>query len=254
MSSQASTEEEDIWRAVGPALEHPDRVARARTEMDAMLSWLKLPPAATVLDLCCGPGVHAVELAARGCVVTGVDGSAPLLERARERAREAGAPVDLVLADARQFRRPESFDLVVNLGTSLGLTDRRDDVAVLRNACASARPGGRVLVEILGREVLARQFRERWWIELGESLMLEERTLADDAWQTMSTRLIVVREGRRREYHTRMQLYAGAELRQAFEDAGLADVQLFGDLDGKPYDQHAVRLVVLGRRPPLGER
>lgn len=51
----------------------------------------KEPPHGLVLDLGCGSGIWAVELAKRGWQVTGVDFVPKALRRARERAREAGA-------------------------------------------------------------------------------------------------------------------------------------------------------------------
>ena len=41
-----------------------------------------IPPSSSVLDLGCGPGTYAVPLAARGALVTGVDLSATMLDRA----------------------------------------------------------------------------------------------------------------------------------------------------------------------------
>jgi ubiquinone/menaquinone biosynthesis C-methylase UbiE len=48
----------------------------------------------TVLDLCCGPGRHAVALAKRGFAVTAVDRTAFLLDQARARAAHSNLPVE----------------------------------------------------------------------------------------------------------------------------------------------------------------
>ena len=54
-----------------------------------------------VLDLCCGPGRHAVALAKRGFAVTAVDRTRFLLDHARARAAQAGLSVEFVLEDMR---------------------------------------------------------------------------------------------------------------------------------------------------------
>jgi SAM-dependent methyltransferase len=57
------------------------------------------PPYGRVLDLGCGSGIWAVELAKRGWEVTGVDFVPKALRRARERAEEADVEVQLVQGD-----------------------------------------------------------------------------------------------------------------------------------------------------------
>jgi len=57
------------------AVNHDERQTRA--EVDFMVERLHLEPGARVLDLACGHGRHAIELADRGFRVTGADISAP---------------------------------------------------------------------------------------------------------------------------------------------------------------------------------
>ena len=73
-----------------------------------------------VLDLCCGPGRHTVELARRGHEVVGVDRTAAFLDTAREAARAAGVAPELIRSDARDFVCRPPADVVLNLWTSFG--------------------------------------------------------------------------------------------------------------------------------------
>src|SRR5689334_3212331 len=59
---------------------------QTRAEADFILRRLRLPSKGRVLDLACGGGRHAVELAARGYEVTGVDVSGEFLDAARQLA------------------------------------------------------------------------------------------------------------------------------------------------------------------------
>src|SRR5947209_13781338 len=62
-----------------------------RREIDLFLDLMPLSKDAEVLDVCCGQGRHALELARRGFAnVIGVDRSAFLLREARLRAQAAG--------------------------------------------------------------------------------------------------------------------------------------------------------------------
>lgn len=57
--------------------EHLDESHGAASERQQQIDWLwarlNLRTGSKVLDVTCGPGLYAVELAVRGCSVTGVD-------------------------------------------------------------------------------------------------------------------------------------------------------------------------------------
>src|SRR5439155_17604195 len=65
---------------------------QTRSEVDFIEKSLKLPPRGRVLDVPCGGGRHALELAARGYQVTGVDISPDFLKAARAQAAERSLP------------------------------------------------------------------------------------------------------------------------------------------------------------------
>ena len=67
-----------------------------------------------VLDLGCVTGRIALDLAAQGVAVTGLDSDPALVEELRRRAREQGAKVDAVPADARSFDLGRLFALVIS--------------------------------------------------------------------------------------------------------------------------------------------
>src|ERR1039457_7009417 len=104
-------ENESLWRELYPYVFPVERVAAAPGQVTGILA-LTGVTAGAGLDLCCGPGRHAVEFARRGFTVTGVDRSRFLLERAREKA--GAVAVEWVLDDMREFQRPASFHLACN--------------------------------------------------------------------------------------------------------------------------------------------
>ncbi|NLI78859.1 MAG: class I SAM-dependent methyltransferase [Candidatus Riflebacteria bacterium] len=113
-------------------------------ETDFLEAEAKRVGARSILDIGCGTGRHAIELARRGFRVTGIDLSPAQLRRARENARETGVTVDFRRKDARTFRCRERFDLAIMLcegGFSLMETDAMN-VAILRSATRALQPGG----------------------------------------------------------------------------------------------------------------
>ncbi len=93
-----------------------------------------------ILDLGCGTGTHAIELAKIGYAVTGVDRSEEMLERASERLSEFPKDIATRLAffqgDIRTTRQKGRFDAVVSLFHLFSYLPRNGD---LREALATAK-------------------------------------------------------------------------------------------------------------------
>jgi len=242
-------DDDSFWATFGPYMFTPDRWAVAPQEVDLVVERLGLDPGAHVLDLSCGPGRHSLELARRGFRVTGVDRTERFLAQARQTAEEEGLDIEFVHADMREFRRPEAFDSVINLFTSFGyFEDRADDRRVIENLHASLRPSGRLLIEMMGKERLARIFRERDWHPIEGGFFLEERKLSQ-AWSWIETRWILVRDGEVTEFTISHRLYSAAELAHLLEECGFEEIEAYGGLSGRPYDHEAERLAVVARKP-----
>lgn len=107
----------------------------------------------SVLDLGCGTGRHAHELAARGYDVVGVDRSEPMLELARSR----GPGPAFVSADVAQLALGRTFDAAVLLFAVLGYQVETEQVlATLRSARRHLEPGGLLAFDVwYGPAVLA---------------------------------------------------------------------------------------------------
>lgn len=203
-----------------------------------------------LLDLGCGPGRYAVPLAHRGFGVTGVDRSPLLLEKAREYAESKDVEVEWIEEDMRRFTRPESFDLAISMTTSFGfLDDPADNLAVARNVHASLVPGGALLLDLMGKEVLARNFEETSATELPDGRVLIQRREITDDWSRIRADWIYLREdGTTRSFRIRLWVFSGGELRRLMRDAGFAEVALFGNLDGSAYGVDASRLIAVARK------
>jgi SAM-dependent methyltransferase len=242
-------EDDRFWERLAPLLLDDTRAGNASKQVDELVALLHLPDGARVLDLGCGPGRHSIELARRGFQVVGVDRTAVYLDAARSAAEGAGVSIEFIQDDMRAFRRPESFDAAINLLSSFGyFEETEDDRRVLDNVHASLVTGGRFVLDLAGKEVLARIYQERYWQEYADgTLLLEERHVRDD-WRTLDGRWIFIKGTERAEHKTRIRVYSGAELAALLESAGFSSVALHGGLDGSPYDQTANRLVAAATR------
>lgn len=210
---------------------------------------LAFPAGSRVLDLCCGPGLYLAPLVRRGYDVTGVDLSAELLKRAEAGCADAGVDVRLIRADMLTHVEPDAYDVVLNVFTSFGyFDDPQGNFRVLRNAHASLAPGGQLLIDVMGKEVLAGWIGRPQIVELDGAYVVQRDTVLE-SWTRLRTDWTLVRDGVAREASITSFLYSAAELRTLFEDAGFTGVECFGGFDGEPYDHHARRLIVRGTKP-----
>jgi SAM-dependent methyltransferase len=138
-----------------------------------------------VLDLGCGTGRVALDLAARGSEVTGIDSDPELVDALRDRARDRRLPVDGIVADARSFDLRKRFAVVISpmqvvqlLG---GAEGRAEMLAAVRR---HLDPGG------LFAAALANPF-EDWSDE--ESLPPLPDVREEDGWVYSSTPIAVRR-------------------------------------------------------------
>jgi len=245
VGKQKSWHEQDrFWETVYPILFSPRRLSDAAGEVDRMISLLQIPCGAHVLDLCCGVGRHSLELARRGFKVTAVDRTKLYLDKARERAEAEGLELEFVQEDMRSFSRRCGFDAIVNLYTSFGyFEDMEEDRQVVKNVHSSLRAGGPFLIEMMGKEVLARIFVERGWREEEGVITLEERKVTRN-WSWCENRWVAIKGDERREFRISHRLYSAIELSGLLRDCGFSQAEVYGDLEGNPYDHTAKRLVI----------
>ena len=225
------------------------QMQRTGAQVEFAARALRLPPGAHVLDLGCGVGRHAVELARRGYHVTGLDLSPTLLRIARERAERAGIAVEWIAADMRAIPYADTFDAVLNLFSSWGYFERDDeDQRVLRSVAAALKPGGRLLLEVSHQPYIARHFEPLGWHEAGGVTVLEQRRLDLMTGRMTSEMTVIYPDGRRRTWPYDLRLYTAPEVTTMLAEAGLTLVEVYGGYDGAPLTLDSSRLIVVAER------
>lgn len=241
-------DQDNFWETFERVMFTPERLENTSAEVDNIIKLLDIQADAHILDLCCGIGRHTLELARRGFTVTGVDRTRPYLEKAKKHAGKENLAIEFIQSDMRQFQRPGAFDTALNLFTSFGyFDDPEDDRKVINNIYDSLKPGGKLLMEMMGKEVLARIFRERDWHEQDDFLILQERKLSRN-WSWIDSHWIMIRDTQRFETTISHRLYSAIELSALLSDGGFTNIRVFGNLEGNEYDHQAKRLVVAAQK------
>ncbi len=135
-------------------------------EVEFILKLYPLSPGATILDVGCGTGRHAVALAKRGFDVTGLDLTPGMLTIARQRAVAAGVSVQWIEADAKDFRDIGRFDAAICLCEGgVGLIEATEDAeshdaAIFRNISACLQPNAPFVLTALNGYSVIRQMKD----------------------------------------------------------------------------------------------
>ena len=192
---------------IGKRVIHPG--GRASTE--ALLRRAGLTPESRVLDVGCGVGTTAIEIAQRHrCQVTAVDIAPLMLERANANVTAAGVADRVVVeeGDILALSCPDdSFDVVIAEAVTM-FVDRHRAAAELTRVC---KPGGRVLAtEFLWRQPPTAEAREVFlgqvcpglqfdtlddWVQLYESAGLAEIETETGPFEMMSPKGFLADEG-----------------------------------------------------------
>jgi len=244
--------EPDWWQTgFGPgylALYDGFLAERTPVEVDQIEALLELVPPRKILDLPCGQGRHAIELARRGYEVTGVDLSPYMLGVARERADASGVRVRWLAGDMREALPGETFDLILNLFTSFGyFADEADDRHVVRAAASMLEPGGRFLLEVINGQRVMANFQEREWFTVGQIAVMERRSLDEPTRRMVVERTVSSTNGDDTSVHA-VRLYSGPAVKTMLGASGFGRVELYGDWDGAPLTPESLRVLAVGTR------
>jgi SAM-dependent methyltransferase len=115
----------------------------------------------TILDLACGTGGHGIPLAQHGYRVTGVDASAPMLDRYRVRASKAGVHADLHQQRMEELDLGRTFDAAVCMFDAVGyLCENRQLAEFARRVRAHLTSGGVFIVDFWHAAALLRSHQQ----------------------------------------------------------------------------------------------
>lgn len=236
---------------------HPE--AETRREVAALREMLALSQDDVVLDLGCGWGRHLRLLRGIGHHVVGLDLSYTLLRR----VLDAGDPGDtgdagdggesraapLVVGDMLGLPiRDRSFDVVLNLATSLGLfLDDGRAVAALREARRVLRRGGRLLIEGMHRDdaVAGYAARDAWTLPDGTEVRARRRF---DALRGVSHEVLRWHgpTGSDTKRHS-LRLRTATEMVRLLETAGFVVASTYGGWGMERFGYESERLILIAR-------
>lgn len=163
---QQKTKWEEFFDAHAPMYNQNAFTRNTIAEVDFVTEALAVSPGASLLDVGCGTGRHAIELVRRGYCVTGVDLSVGMLKQAEVEAKTARVQVVWIHCDAAAFHATQLFDGVICLCEgAVGLLGRADEaisqpLAILRNMADALKPNAKCLFTVLNGLAMIRKYTQ----------------------------------------------------------------------------------------------
>lgn len=203
--------------------------SEAQEQVEGILALTGSGPGSKVLDMACGRGRHARCFLAKGLEVTGFDVNPTAIDVAQLAAPGANFRIH----DMREHFADGRFDLVVNLFTSFGYFDRRDDdLKVLRVAHAALKPGGSLLIDFMNTPKVIAGLVEQEERVVGEVRFTVTRRLRCG----MVEKNIHVRDGGADHHFTeRVMALTPDEIVSMAIECGFVVLGQFGGFDASPY-------------------
>lgn len=220
--------------------------SRQSQERKLIVDWLwtklELQRFSQIIDVTCGPGLYAVELAKRGSKIMGVDFSPAAIQHARRLAdREDVSEYctfeeqDIRTASYEHHR----FDAAIFLYGQLAVFPVSEARHLLEQLAQTLKPGGKLVVELLDQNKVDKE-ETSWWffddkglwgnrpfLHLGERFWLEKEAISIERFH-----ILQLDGGLLEEIVLCDQTYAVDGMKQMMLEAGFASVEVYPAWDG----------------------
>lgn len=236
---------DDYLRTV--PIPHPKVILRQTDFIEARLG---LQKGATILDVGCGLGLHAIELTRRGYFVVGLDLSLPMLSRAADEARDQELKINFVQGDMREMSFDGAFDAVLSWGTSFGYFDDDGNRAVIERFHRALKPGGLLLLDVVNRDHMLRTQPNNCWFQGDGCVVMEETQLNYITSRLTAKRQVMLDDGRQLDTAYSIRMYSLHELGQILHTRGFRVVEVSG-LEATPnvfFGAESPRLLIVAER------
>jgi SAM-dependent methyltransferase len=219
-------------------------------ECDFIEDRLGLEKGAIMLDLACGAGTHAVELASRGYNVVGYDLSLAMLARAQDEAQERGQKINFLQGDMREMAFEEAFDGMYSWSTSFGYFDDEKNLNVLSRIHRGLRQGGMFLLDVINRDYVCPRQPSLVWFEGDGCVCMDEMFVDFFTSRLRVKRTVMFEDGRSRECDYSIRLYGLHELGRMLHETGFKVVEVTGHPahPGVFFGSESPRVIVLAER------
>ncbi|GAB2565325.1 SAM-dependent methyltransferase [Spirosoma areae] len=215
--------------------EKADLADWTRQEIDFLMTTLAIKPGSSILDIPCGYGRHAIELAKRDVQVTGIDISDEFLQTLRKRIADEQVSIQVIHGNILTMAIEHSYDGAYCLGNSFGYVDYDGMNTFVEKVANALKPGARFVINSgLVAESILPNFPKTHRVLLGDLTMdIRNVYVVDESY--MATEITYTKADRSELHHFKHYVYTLSEIKRLLARHSLQTVAVYNSTEKGAY-------------------
>ena len=215
----------------------------AQNFLDLILAQIPINPPASILDLACGKGRHAIYLAQKGFDVTGMDLSPANIAAASQSSHEH---LRFEIKDMRDDLGNDRFDAVFNLFTGFGYFETdEENFSVFENVKNALKTNGYFLFDYLNEPYVRSLTTDVTEFDI-EGIQFS--TQKEFHGRTVIKRIEVSDGDAKYHFSEQVNMYQKQEIIDQLQTVGLTIEKIWGNYDLQPHENLSPRLIVIAKK------
>jgi cyclopropane fatty-acyl-phospholipid synthase-like methyltransferase len=232
----------DVWKRLIPS-------GLTEAEVDFIMESAGLEAGDKVLDIMCGYGRHAIEMAGRGLQVTAVDNLKDYVLEIKARAEEKNLPVEPVLSGALEVALSQTYEAAICMGNSFAFFNKEEAGFLLKKIASHLKTGGVFIINSwMIAEIAIKHFREKDWHDVGEYKYLLDYKFLFHPNRIESEQTIIDKEGGVEVIRGVDYIFTLDEMEMMFNEAGLRTKHLYSTPRKKPFTLGDGRIYIVAEK------
>ena len=219
---------QDFWQKVVP----PEIT---ELEVKFIEQLLNLSKRATILDVPCGNGRHAIRLSQKGYKITGIDISKEYIDELKEKISKEKLNIEVIKGDILKLELDKHFDGAYCLGNSFGYFDYEELVLFVNKISKSLKKEGRFIINsgVVAESILPNLDEKDWFIT--DDIIVLINNIYNTTESILETEYTFIRNGKREHKTLKHFIYTLAEIKRILQNAGLNVIEIYNSLEKSEY-------------------
>lgn len=218
----------EMWERAVPA-------EWTKKEADFLVKTLNVNPGGEILDVPCGHGRHAIELAKLGYTIFGIDISIESVRKLRSQAAVLNLPIQVLLGNILTTETGRKFDGAYCLGNSFGYVDYDGMAVFVKNVSGGLKSGARFVINSgLVAESILPNFPKSGHYVLGDLVTdISNSYVIGESY--MATQITHTKADRSETHYFKHYVYTLSEIKRLLKRFDLQTVAVYNSTEMTPY-------------------